>query len=126
MENRGSSLLWVLVALVVAVSVISIVLALIFGRGGSYDTYGPFGMMGYGYYGMGIIMPIIGVVTAVFVVVFIFFLLDSSRGPVSNGGSYTHYEPKNGKSPEDIARERFARGEISEEEFRRIKETLRK
>lgn len=120
MENRISNLLWVMVGLVAVVAAISIILSFIFGLGGSTGTYGPFGMMGYGYYGMGFVMPIIGAVSVIFVIVFIYFLIESARG--NERPDTVH----SGKTPEDIARERLARGEITGEEFSDIMEQLKR
>ncbi len=120
MDKRISNLMWVLVGLVAVVAAVSIILSFVFMGGISGGTYGPFGMMGYGFYGMGVIMPIIGAVSVIFVIVFIFFLLDSARG---DGKYYSTHEAR---APEDIAKERLARGEITDEEFRNIMEHLKR
>ncbi len=126
MERKVTNLLWVLISLIAVVAAISIILSFVFGGGSSSVNYGPFGMMGYGYYGMGIVMPIIGIVSVIFVIVFIYFLLDSARDSNAQSNSVRYSEPGGYRSPEDIARERYARGEITEEELRKIEETLRK
>lgn len=120
MEKRFWNLLWVLTGLVAIMAAVSILLSIFMGGSFSRGAYGQFGMMGYGFYGLGIIMPIIGVISVAFVLVFIFFIFDAARG---NGD---RYRDGTDNSPERIARERLARGEISEEEYLRIIENLRR
>ncbi len=119
MEKKVENFVWVLVGLVAVIAAIAIIISVLFG--GSYinGTFGPFGMMG-GYYGMGLIMPVIGIISIIFVIVFVIFILDAFRG------SDTHFGNAHSYRAEDIARERFAKGEISEQEYYAILEKLRK
>jgi len=115
MSKRVENLIWVLIALVVVIGVIAIVSALLFGgmyRGGGFYP----AMMG-GFYGMGIIMPIIGIVSVIAVIIFIYLLIEGLRSP---------YEREPPYRAEYLAKERLARGEITEEEFNRIMEDLRR
>lgn len=120
MENRVTNLIWLMVGLVVVVAAVSVILSFVFGWGSYSGNYGPFGMMGYGYYGMGLIMPIIGAISVIFVIVFVYILIDAGRRNewlYSNGSSAT---------PEEIAKSRLARGEINEAEFKVIMEHLKR
>lgn len=119
MEKKLENLIWVLVALVSTVAAVAIIVSILFGGRYSGGTYGPFGMMG-GYYGMGIIMPVIGVISVIFVLVFIYFIFEALRGPGEE------YSPAYGGRAEEIAKERLARGEISEDEYNRLIKNIRK
>jgi putative membrane protein len=124
MEARFRNFVWIIVALAAAMAAVSIIMSLLFARsytGSNSGTYGPFWMMGYGFYGMGIIMPLVGVVSVIFVLFFLYYLFGWFR----ESSNYSQVG-SSGSSPEDIARERFARGEISEDEYRRILELIRK
>ena len=55
-----------------------------------------------------------------FVVLIIYFLVDTAMGT-----SHSHFD-WNAGTPEQIAKERYARGEINEEEYTRIINNLRK
>lgn len=119
MEKKIENLIWAMVGLVAVVAAVVIILSVLFGGGYTGGSY-PYGMMGYGIYGMGIVMPIIGIISVVFVLIFIYFILEAARGPQPG------YQDRYSSRSEDIARERFARGEISETEYNRILENLRK
>jgi putative membrane protein len=54
----------------------------------------------------------------ILVLIFVYFILDAIRGPVN----YVHTESIS--RAEEIAKERLAKGEISEEEYRKIIETI--
>jgi uncharacterized membrane protein len=58
------------------------------------------------------------IIVALIIGVAIYYLVTGDN-PVNRG-------PVRGKSPEDRLRERFVQGEISEEEYVRMKEVLRK
>ncbi|WP_297027489.1 SHOCT domain-containing protein [Thermoplasma sp.] len=119
MEKRIENLIWVLVGLVAVVAAVAIITSILFGGRYYNGYYGPYRMMG-GFYGMGIIMPIMGVISVILVLIFIYFILEAIRGPVQ----YEHTESVS--RAEEIAKERLARGEITEEEYRRIIENIRK
>jgi putative membrane protein len=77
-------------------------------------------MMGFGFFG--------GLLGIIFWVV-IFWLLLSLIFRMGQGGSGMHgmhhgYYGDHGKDPMDIARERYAKGEIDENEFNKIKKNL--
>ncbi len=120
MERKMENLIWVLVGLVAIVAVVSIIMAVLFGNGYSSGNYGTFGMMGVGYYGMGLVMPIIGVIALVFVLLFIYYLVESAAQPL--GGNPANVNV----TPEEVVKLRFARGEITQDEYSRLIENLRK
>ncbi len=119
MEKKAENLVWVLVGLVAVIAAVAIITSVLFGGRYTNGTFGPYGMMG-GYYGMGLIMPIIGVISVIFVIVFVFFILDALRV------SERHFDSAYNFRAEEIARERFAKGEISEQEYYAMLEKLRK
>ena len=119
MEKKVEHLMWILVAPVSAVAAVAIIVSVLFGGNYYKGTYGPYGMMG-GFYGVGIIMPIIGVISVIIGLVFIYFIFEIIRSPEP-------YRPvEKAARAEDIAKERFAKGEISEAEYRQIIETIRR
>lgn len=107
-------MIWLLIGLVAIIAAVSIIVSIIFGGmyGNGYFGYGM--MSGYGFW----IMPVMGAIALVFVVVFLYFLISVLPGshPVEQQG----YGPA-----ETLARERFAKGEISEEEYNQILRKLR-
>lgn len=76
-------------------------------------------MMHYDYYrfieGWRIFMMLIPILLIGLIIYAIYKLGTSTRSDVSSG-----------KKPEDLLAERFAKGEISEEEYNRMKDALRK
>lgn len=120
MERKAVNLIWVLIGLVSVIAVVAIAVSILFGGRYINGTYGPYSMMSGGYYGMGIIMPIIGIISVIFVFVFVFFIFESLRGP-----EYGNQRPKSVHA-EEIAKERYARGEISEAEYTTIMEKINK
>ena len=121
MEKKIEKMIWALIGLVIVVAAVAIAMFVLFS--GRYDSgsFGPYGMMGgYGFYGFGIFMPIIGVVTFIFIILFVYFLLKAMDG------SDREYPMINTGSAENIAKERFARGEITEEEYNGLIEKIRR
>lgn len=84
------------------------------------QRYGPH-MWGGGWYGwfLGPIMMIVFLAIAVIVVVLIVRWLGGTGHALSS-----HQAPTPGKSPLDILKERFARGEIDKDEFEERRRTL--
>lgn len=122
MEGRMEKLIWVLVGLVLTAIAVVVVVSLLLGGGYGSGSYGPYyGMMGgYGYYGLGLVMPIVAVLSAVFVIVFIYIIIEVARRPS------VEYTAAAGANAEETAKLRLARGEISQEEYGRIIEAIRK
>lgn len=108
---------WLKVAVAVLVAVIGLFLLLFLsGTGGGMMSGLMGGMMGFGWLIM--LSPVI------LVIVLIFFLLN--RGEVSRGAP-AYSDPGENGSPEDpleILDRRYARGEISNEEYHRIRDDL--
>lgn len=119
MERKLANLFWILITLVSIIGALAIIVSVWFGGRYYSGNYGPYNMMG-GFYGMGIIMPIIGVISLIFVLIFIFFIFGAfdDRGREHVGAQSTRAE--------EIAKERFAKGEISESEYNSLVERLRK
>ncbi len=121
MEKKVRNLIWVLVGLVVVVAAVSITMAFLFGGRYYNGNYAPYGMMGdYGFYGFGILMPVIGVITVIFVLLFVYFIFEALRGSDRKNDTIRT------SHAEDIARDRLAKGEITEDEYNRIIEALKK
>ncbi len=124
MEKKIWNMVWILIALVAVMATISVVMSVLFGRpyyNGSYRSFGiNMPANGYAYYGIAIMMPIMAIITIIFVVIFVRFLLINIRG--------TYMERHNmwSNNAENIAKERLAKGEITEEEYRKIIETIRR
>ncbi len=119
MEKKIENLIWILVALVSVVAAVAIIVSILFGGRYYSGTYGPYEMMG-GFYGMGIIMPVIGVISIIFVLIFIYFIFESISGSNRSNEISSSY----GRA-EEIAKERLARGEISDQEFRNIMDKIK-
>lgn len=73
-------------------------------------------MMGYGYdmWGFGIIIPILFIALIVYVVI-----------RLSQGNQRQYVPHKDGNNALDILNERYAKGEISEEEYIKMKNMLK-
>ncbi len=113
-------LIWILLAMVIVVIGIAVAMSVFYG--GHYAsvnyTY-PYGMMA-GYSGAWIFFPVAMMIGFVFVILIIYFLVSTAMG-----AGHSHFD-WNEDNPEKIAKERYARGEINEEEYTRIINTLRK
>lgn len=109
---KSSLSLWIIAGLAAAIAIIySIVVLSPQGSGQPY-YYGPYGMMRFAYFGPGYLMPIIGIFSFIIIIGLLYFIIESTS-------------PGDGRSAENIARERLAKGEISEEEFRKIINNIR-
>ena len=111
--------LWIVMALIVLMAVVA-TLAAIFGGYKYNGSYVPYGMMGSGYTGMIIFMPIIGIVSVIFVLLFIYFFFEMFRDSSDN------HHRDNYSDVEKIVKERYARGEISEDDYNKMISNLRK
>jgi len=76
--------------------------------------YGPAGMNGYGWFGG----AILGLVWLIFMVVIVIFLVRLFKHH-----EYGHFN--NANEPMEIARQRYAKGEINKEEFEQLKKDLK-
>ena len=125
MEKKVWNMVWILVALVAVMATISAVMAVLFGGHYYNGPYGPFNMPanGYVHFGLAVMIPIMAVmviITIIFVVIFVRFLLANIGGP------YMERHSMWSNNAENIAKERLAKGEITEEQYEKIIETLRK
>ncbi len=77
-------------------------------------------MMGYYGYGMGWIGMILGLVIAIAVIVGLVLLITSAVRRQSGNPSQTAFQSQPGPSARDIAQARYAKGEISREEYQQI------
>jgi putative membrane protein len=82
-----------------------------------------FGWMG-GWSGFGSFGGIMMILFVILIVFLVFGLARWGRRGVGGGCCSTVNSGGSGNDPLDIARERYAKGEISEEEFNRIKKGL--
>lgn len=113
---RSRNLMWAIIALVSIIAAIAILTSVLYGDRYNSGFYGPYGMMGgFGFW----LMPVVGAIALILVVVFIYFLITA----ISEGSSYD--ASMDHQTPMVIARERYARGEISENEYDRIIDNLK-
>ncbi len=112
MENpKMSPLPWLGIALVVAIALMAILGVL------SYSSYGgSYGMMGGGSWGWAALM--MGV-PAIVLIVILLAVLGGLREPVA----YPAYMPPP-QQPLDILEQRYARGELTREDYLRIRDDL--
>jgi len=82
------------------------------------------GMAGWLAMGLVVLVPLILIVLGVLLVV---WLVNAGRGSATGSGGFmppTAGPMTTQRTPLDIARERYARGEITREEFERLKQDL--
>lgn len=118
MERRVQNLVWVMIGLIAVVAAVAIVASLLFGQNNSNGMYNyPYGMVGgYGYTMW--IMPVIGMISLVFVISFIYYINDVA-------GGHRIYDDSNSRMRyENIIMERLARGEITKDEYSKLMSTL--
>lgn len=115
MTNRNTStLLWIVIALVISVAAMAIIGTLAF----SGDESG-YGMMGGGAWGWGMAFMIVPAIILILIIVV-------AVGGLEEKPTYNTYpvyvQPQ--PSPLDILNQRYARGELSQEEYDRIRARL--
>lgn len=84
--------------------------------------YGPQMMWGGGWYGM-IFGPIFMILILVVIIAAVVLIVRWLGGPWQHPAPPPHY-PQPGRSPLDILKERFARGEIDKEEYEERRRVL--
>ena len=114
MTTKGEKLIWLLVGLVAVAVTVSVAFALVFGSG--YTSYGPYGMMDFAG-GMFILMPLMAIIGTVLLIIFLYYLMEIMRPENVRENDY-------GTSSIEILRRRYARGEITQEEFEKMKKEL--
>ncbi|WP_297215517.1 SHOCT domain-containing protein [Thermoplasma sp.] len=112
MKNHLSVVIWALIAMIALVVILSVIPTIYYGVG--YRGFG-YGMMGYPYYGMYIFMPIMAIISILVIVLFIYLFFGAFSG-------IHDYDDR----AEEILKERYARGEISKEEYEKRLEDLRR
>ncbi len=115
MRNFAEKAIWIIVGLIAAIAVVGVLSAVLFGRNGYYGYYGMMG--GFPFYGMYIIMPLMAALSVIVVLLFLYFIAGFFRGA-------SRYNSENSRA-EEILKERYARGEITQEEFNRMMENIR-
>ncbi|MHB1707857.1 MAG: SHOCT domain-containing protein [Thermoplasmataceae archaeon] len=119
MDKKVENFLWLFAGIVVVIAAAGIILSMFFRGVYAGNSYAQFGMMGgYGYNGIGVFMPIIAVISVIFAMILIFLILGAFSNP--------QYSSTNSIEAIEIAKQRFARGEVSEEEYDRIIKTIGK
>lgn len=113
-NQRISSLGWLGIALVVAIG-----LMIVFGALSTFTYGGYYGMMGSGAWGWGLVMMAVPGVILVLILVAVL-------GGLGERGGYAPYPVPvpPATTPFGVLEERYARGEISREEYLRIREDL--
>jgi putative membrane protein len=109
MSGRNEDLIWISVILIVCIGVVLVVTV---GLGGGYMS-GMMGMMGYGW-GFMVLIPIVFLVLIAFGV---YYLVTGSTGT-------RRIESKSGETAFEILRERYAKGEITRDQFLKMKREL--
>lgn len=118
MQKSLENTLWVIIGISAAVASLVITMWLLSSGMYSHGVYGGNGMMGYGYYGIGIVVIAGAALSVILLLVFIYLLVSLLR-PVESAASKTP-----GNTVGEILAERYARGELTDEEFRRMRENL--
>lgn len=113
-SQRMSPLAWLGIALVAAIGLLAIFGTLVSTYGGGY---GYEGMMGNGtwWWWAGLMMGIPAVILIVILVVVLGALREPAASPASGSG---------GNNPLELLKQRYARGELSREEYLRTRDDL--
>ena len=80
-------------------------------------------MMGYGYGGMGLLGGLIGLIVSIAVLVGIVLLIVWAVRSLAGGSSHWN-QPSGSQSPADILKVRYARGEITREQYQQMLKDL--
>jgi len=111
MKTNFNRMIWIVVAFIAVMAALSIVWIFLY-RGTPYTTYpGQYYMGSFPAYGMFIFMPIMAAMSILVIFLILYFVFELF-------GHADHVMPLNSQAVE-ILKQRYARGEISEEEYRK-------
>lgn len=113
--KESERIIWILVVAIVLVFAVSSLFSMMMGYGYG-GMMGP-GMMGWGWMGFGwwmLIGPIVGLLFIGLIIYGIYYIFS---------GRLRSFEPEK-RSSLDILKERYAKGEITEDEYRKMKKEL--
>jgi len=80
-------------------------------------------MMGYGYGGMGLLGGLIGMIVSIAVLIGVVLLIVWAVRGLAGGSSHWN-QPSSSQSPADILKVRYARGEITREQYQQMLKDL--
>jgi len=112
MPDKGKDLVVLLVVVAVLIVILPMLMWGLWGGSSMYGMGG--GMMGYG----GGFVPLLPFAFLVLLVVGVYYLLKEVTGTESAAA------PSNGEKALEILKERYARGEITRDEYQKMKEEL--
>lgn len=115
-NRKTNTLIWLVVALAISIAAMAIIAALTFS-----GTDNGFGMMGGGDWGWGMAFMVVPAIILVLLLVVALGGLDE-KPAYNTYPAYVAAQP----SPFDILNQRYARGEIAQEEYDRIRSKLGK
>ncbi|HUV03067.1 MAG TPA: SHOCT domain-containing protein [Desulfobacteria bacterium] len=115
MPDKGKDFIVLLVIVAVLIVILPVLMWVLWGLGGGSSMYGMGGgMMGYG----GGFTPLLPFFFLVLLVVGAYYLLKEVTGTESAAA------PSKGEHALEILKERYARGEITRDEYQKMKEEL--
>ena len=117
MKSIGEKIVWIIVGLIVVVAAIGVISFVVIGRNGIYSHGTYFMMGGFPFYGAYIIMPIMAAISILVVFLFLYFIIGLFGG--------SKMESHNTTRAEDILKERYARGELSIDEYNKMMEQIK-
>ncbi len=110
---------WIIVAIVIAVIVVGVVVSFIAPARVSGPYYGYYGMMG-AYPGFWVFGPIFMIIPIIIFFLFIYWIIE-----LATGSDRVEYN-KVSDDPLEILNYRYAKGEISEEQYQKMKSEILK
>ena len=118
MKSIAEKIVWIIVGLMVVVAAVGVISFVVIGRNGIYSHGTYFMMGGFPFYGAYIIMPIMAAASILVAFLFLYFIIGLFR----RSGMENDYSTR----AEDILKERYARGEITLDEYNRMMEQIKK
>ncbi|WP_393970856.1 SHOCT domain-containing protein [Oxyplasma meridianum] len=117
MKSTAEKIVWIIVGLIVVFAAIGTISFAVFGRNGMYPHGTDFVMGGFPIYAAYIVMPIMAAVSILVVFLFLYFIIVVFRR--------TETLDHNSTKAEEILKERYARGEISLDEYKSMIEHIK-